>query len=241
MMAIVCCKLARVHAAVKDHESATPFLVTGVENTTTYGDLPHSVILSLTELAQNQHMRKEHLTALTTLQKVHVITEAVHADVSAQGIANLASLEQQILSEEDVCPLLIAGRCHVALGRYNRALETLLQAQNNATRPAAIATADLYFAAVLWAYIRCMRKRTVLGVSYENEPFIGPSLLAGMVLRQVLGLVSTDACVARVRTTGSVGVYLQLNVLREPTGVRQPKMSGDDGMHNVLRVQWTKV
>jgi len=243
LMAIVCCKLARVHAAVKDHESAAPFLATWVEYTTTYDDLPHCVILSLTELAQNQHMRKKHLAALTTLQQVHLVTEAVHADGSAQGIVNLASLEQQILSEEDVCPLLIAGRCHVALGRYNEALETLLQAQKNATRPVVIATTDLYFAVVLWAYIRCMqRERRVLGMSYENEPFIGPALSAGMVLRQVMALVSTDASVALVRTApGSIGVFLQLNALGEPTGVRQPKMSGDDCMHNVLRVHWRNV
>jgi len=242
MMAIVCCKLARVHTAVKDHESAAPFFATWVEYTT-HGDMPHCAILSLTELAQNQHMRKEHLAALITLQKVHQQTEAVHADVSAQGIANLARLEQQIRSEEDVCPLLIAGRCHVALGRYNRALETLMEAKDKTTRPAAIATTDLYFAVVLWAYIRCMnRERTVLGMSYENEPFIGPALSAGTVLRQVLSLVKADASAALVGTaTRSIGVFLQLNAIGEPTGVRQPKMSGDDCQHNMLQVHWRHV
>jgi len=186
------------------------------------------------EFAQSLHLQGDHHDAIEIIQDViaslddrptvsgavnwlYYSSDSGDDDSEDAAIADhapsLYSLYRS-LPRIDLCPWLLLGRCHVALGRYSSAVDYLARSRREVShRDSSTLTANVEFSYTVASAAReyCLSEARVRTIHpFINWLVAGPALSDAIIEFRLLRLLAS-ACVAVGCASGSVQLGLSFN------------------------------
>ena len=191
--------------------------------------IPHQL-----EFAQSLHLQGDHNDAIDIIQDViasldglPTVEDAVdwlnyssdsgNDDEEDAGVADHAPSLYSLymsLTRVRLCPWLLLGQCHVALGRYSSAVDFLSRSRRDVPRRDCLILTDnveFSYAVALATREYCLSEARVRMIHpFINLLFVGPALSDAVIEFRLLRLLA-DACVADGCTSGSAKFGLSFN------------------------------
>jgi len=234
----VCAGIGQASAAVGEYEEADAYFMMDLALRERLGLVAQETLLVLMVHAQNLHKLNRHAQAMDLLHSVlpEVNCRAGICASDGQGGGTSHSVYGT------VCPMLVLGRCHMALCDYKRAAQCFVCARDQAEQnndKVSTARAELEYAMATWTYCKSAFTPTQ-GSVCRGEYFMGAPLSPGMVQKKIVQLVAT-ACAEQKGTAGGIAVFVQTNRSGDVTSVRPAKRRGSEMAFKLLPIEWRQV
>jgi len=234
----VCGGMGQACAAVGEHEEADAYFMMDMALRERLGCVAHETLAVLMVHAQNMHKLNKHAEAIHLLQNI-LLEESCRVGIctsDGQGGGTTHSVYGT------VCPMLVLGRCHMALCDYKRAAQCFESARDQAEQSddtVSTARAELEYAMATWAECKSPLPPTE-GSVCRGEYFVGPPLSPGMVQQKIVQLAAT-ACAHKKGLAGGIAVFVQTNRSGDVTSVRTAKRQGSEMAYKLLPIEWRQV
>ena len=230
-VSLVCRTLGRTHSALGEYKTANEFFERSVA---LCGNAAHTHLIMpcFLELAQNMHALERHTDAIELLGLVvrQLAREDGEYDRSAYQFT--------------ICPTLLLGRCHVALGKYGEAVHLFMKARvlaKDQINPHCMGNAEINLAMTLWAKQVCLdRWQAKIAASFRNDTFVGPPLSHRFVEKHVIQFAAR-VCASNGGLAGSIRVCIQLNGHGDAIGVRMAVAGPMSGFRELMQIEWDQV